>query len=218
MSCSHECTDGDHNHHDHDNGHDHDDSPERGAEFSLYKYIDEARLRGLNISNGCSKLSDIFKPWPDRMDRSKYVESDADEEMIIFIPFSGQVRLKSIAVRGGPDANGPSKMKVWINREDVDFDSVGGMEPLQEWDCMVDSDEVVEYQTRLAKFGSVRSLTIYFPENFSGAEQTRIDYLGLKGEFEELKKDPVVTIYELNANPADHPKTLADETIGHSIH
>jgi hypothetical protein len=111
-------------------------------------------------------------------------------------------------------------MRVWINREDVDFDCAESMDPLQKWDCMVSStagDEPVEYETRMAKFGQVRSITLFFPSNLLGSERTRIDYLGFKGEWEELKQDPVVTVYELNANPADHPKTISDEMLGRSI-
>jgi hypothetical protein len=55
----------------------------------------------------------------------------------------------------------------------------------------------------------VRNLTLFFPENGSGDEDsvTTIRYIGLKGEWEEVKRDPIITIYELAANPADHPKT-----------
>lgn len=63
----------------------------------------------------------------------------------------------------------------------------------------------------MAKFNNVRSLTIFFPSNFDDSDETRVDYIGLKGEWQEMKEDPIITVYELNANPADHPKTKAEE-------
>lgn len=112
----------------------------------------------------------------------------------------------------------------WINREDIDFGSVESMEPLQTWDCIVDppGGEIAEYPTkyifafcyhasynwkscRLTHFRAVRSLTLFITGSFSEEEITRLYYIGLKGEFTELSEDPIITLYELNANPADHP-------------
>ena len=56
---------------------------------------------------------------------------------------------------------------------------------------------------RVNKFSNVRSLTLYFPSNY-GADKTRIEYIGLSGDATPLVKDPVITIYESAANPADH--------------
>jgi hypothetical protein len=45
--------------------------------------------------------------------------------------------------------------------------------------------QLPEYNTRISKFTNVRSLTLFFPDNFTNDEDepTRIDFLGLKGEF-----------------------------------
>ncbi|KAG5457508.1 MAG: hypothetical protein BJ554DRAFT_2451 [Olpidium bornovanus] len=114
----------------------------------------------------------------------------------------------------------------FINREDVDFDTVESMECTQEGELARDAPEPVEYNTRSAKkarsfsngpgivfrpprrsgrkavivallltgrriwrritkFGSVRNLTLYIPENY-GEDVTRVYYIGLKGEWTEV--------------------------------
>ena len=45
--------------------------------------------------------------------REQYLDSDADEQLIIYIPFTGDVKLKSICVMGGEDDMHPTKMLAW---------------------------------------------------------------------------------------------------------
>ncbi|KAJ3219060.1 hypothetical protein HK099_004827 [Clydaea vesicula] len=192
MSCSnetHRSSDHSHSHHDHD----HDD-PNRGEQYTLYKHIDVESIRALNekFPNSAKK---IFKTWDERFDQSHILESDVDES---------SVKLKGISILGGPSESSPMKMKAFINREDIDFDTCESIKADQEWD-LVENDNLslLEYETRVSKFTSLRNLTLYFSEN-NGAETTKISYIGLKGEFKVLNKDPIITVYELAANPADH--------------
>jgi hypothetical protein len=140
-----------------------------------------------------------LKPWDLRFD-PEYIESDADEQLIIFVPFTGSVKLTSIAVLGPPDAHAPSHFKVFINR-DIDFDST---DHVQEWQMVQHTHGwLPEYHTRVAKFGNVRSISLFFTANH-GAPTTRISYIGFKGDFSPLNKDPIITNYEIAANPSDH--------------
>ncbi|KAJ3118368.1 hypothetical protein HDU96_002210 [Phlyctochytrium bullatum] len=136
------------------------------------------------------------------------------------IRFTGSVKLKSIAVRGGPGDSNPSKMLAFINRDDVDFDSVDGIKPEQEWELVMEPGrEIPEYPTKIAKFSNVRNLSLFFPSNF-GADTSRILYIGLKGEWTEVKRDPIITLYELAPNPADHQKlkSAAENMAPESFH
>ena len=61
---------------------------EAGISYSLYHKIDMNNLTCLNETIEDS-VKGIFKPWEDRLNKDKYVESDADEELLINIPFTG---------------------------------------------------------------------------------------------------------------------------------
>lgn len=117
--------------------------------------------------------------------------------------FTGVVKLKSIRVAGGPDGASPSRMKVWINRNDVDFSNADDLPPTQEWELVEDFQAEIPWETRLFKFQNVTSLTIYFPENF-GADSSLVYYIGLTGEYQAQNRQPVIATYEARAQPADH--------------
>ena len=127
------------------------------------------------------------------------------------------MKLKSIAVLGLFE-DAPSSMKAFVNREDVDFDSVDSMTADQEWELAVDvpRNTLPEYPTRISKFSSLRNLTLFFPSNFARSDVTKITYIGLKGEWMALNKDPIITMYEAAANPADH-RTKSEDLVGRSI-
>ncbi len=121
------------------------------------------------------------------------------------ISFAGQVKLKSIAILGDFE-QAPSQMKAFTNREDVDFDSVESILPDQEWELVRDvpRQTLPEYPTKLTKFSQLRNLTLFFPNNFANSDITKITYIGLKGEWMPLNKNPIISMYEAAPNPADH--------------
>jgi len=179
------------------------DLESRGQEFSLFQYIAIDRVSCLNeSSNGAGR--NVFKPFDQRLDRSKFLESnEADPELLLHIPFTGVVKLKSIVVIGGESGSHPNKMKAYINREDIDFTVTSELKPVQEWDLHEDFKGEIEYTTRAAKFINVSHLTLHFPSNFGG-DSARLYYIGLKGDFTEAKRQAVVTVYESRPQLSDH--------------
>ncbi|XP_013405040.1 PITH domain-containing protein 1 [Lingula anatina] len=175
---------------------------DRGAEFSLYMKIDLDKVQCLNEQiDGSGKT--VFKPWDQRLDKERVVESDADEELLFNIPFTGNVKLKGVIVIGGEDDTHPSSMKLYKNRPQMSFDDTG-VEADQEFQVTPDSTGVVEYPTKVVRFSSVTHLTIYFPTNF-GADTTKVYYIGLHGDFTEAQRQEIlITNYEIRPNPADH--------------
>ena len=121
------------------------------------------------------------------------LESDADEQLILHIPFTSDVKLKSICVLAAEGSEHPAKMLAFKNREDVDFDNADGLAPDQEWALNEDSEGVHPYETLIAKFNGLRNLNLYFPENFGG-DTTKIYYIGLRGESKVVNRRTIITI------------------------
>ncbi|XP_038884105.1 PITH domain-containing protein 1 isoform X1 [Benincasa hispida] len=186
------------------------------SDWSLYKNIDLPRVSALNEATPGSVKS-VFKAWEHRLNSSgDHLESnDGDPELLVFIPFTSDVKIKSISIIGGPDGTSPSKMRAFINREGIDFSDAQSMQAVQEWDLAENLQGVLEYQTRYSKFQGVANITLHFPDNYGG-DSTQIHYIGLKGEATQLKRDVVATIvYEITPNPSDH-KTRAEGGAGFS--
>ncbi|GFH29007.1 PITH domain-containing protein, partial [Haematococcus lacustris] len=63
--------------------------------------------------------------------------------------FDGAVKLRAICVIGGGAGSSPSQLKVYTNRDDLDFEAVGALPAVQEWDLQAENPGgVLEYPTQ----------------------------------------------------------------------
>ncbi|KAF9822973.1 hypothetical protein SFRURICE_018147 [Spodoptera frugiperda] len=187
-----------HGHHDHD----HSNADEIGFQYNLYEKIDKENLQCLNETiEGSGKT--VFKPWDKRLDTTHFVESDADEELLFNIPFTGNVKLKGIKISAEDSDSHPAKLRLYKNKPNMTFDDVA-LEPDQIFELQKDSQGVLEYSPKIVTFSSVSHLTMHFPCNF-GAENTKIHYIGLKGEWTPGHRHGVtICTYEARPNIDDH--------------
>ncbi|KAI0852057.1 DUF1000-domain-containing protein [Daldinia vernicosa] len=199
--CREEHDHGDHHHHDHD--HDHTDEMVPAMNHSLYQHIIFDQITTLNETLKDSGRKIVEKTWAQSELLEPELESDADEQVIINVPFTGQVKLHTILLRSPPDASAPRTLKVFTNREDVDFDVASEMSPTQTFELSQFSG-VQELPVRRALFGNVRRLALFFEDNFGDEESTRISYLGFKGDWIPVGRAPVNILYEAAPNPNDH--------------
>ena len=58
-------------------------------------------------------------------------ESDYGPELVIYIPFKGEVRIKSICVAGAPDGMAPKKVKLYRNEDTIDINILEEKKPVQ---------------------------------------------------------------------------------------
>ncbi|KAK1932592.1 PITH domain-containing protein [Phytophthora citrophthora] len=100
--------------HDHDHNHDHEDEVEDANGDSLYPFIDTSKLRVLNALDP-QDAANPFKPFHERQDHSSFLSSnDDDPEMILFIPFTEAVSIKSICISGSAgDGTHPKAVKLY---------------------------------------------------------------------------------------------------------
>ncbi|KAF3070934.1 PITH domain-containing protein 1 [Daldinia childiae] len=190
---------GDH-HHNHE--HDHTDDIVPTIHHSLYQHIIFDQITTLNEAQGDSGRKIIEKTWAESDQLVPELQSDADEQLIINVPFTGQVKLHTILIRAPLDQTAPRLLKVFSNREDVDFDVASEMTPTQTFE-LSQFDGVQEVAVRRALFGNVRRLALFVEDNF-GEETTRISYLAFKGDWLPIGRAPVNILYEAAARPSDH--------------
>ncbi|KAF7357488.1 PITH domain-containing protein [Mycena sanguinolenta] len=182
--CGHESTEHDHDH----------DSTDLGPKDNLFSQIDRDNVVALNASGPGSA---IIKPWHERLDEGKSIESDADDQMIIRIPFTSSVKLRSLLLKTGPTDQTPLKV-VLISR-------ISQTRHPPKSFTVAQGREVGEYALRTAKFSNVSSISLFFPQS-QGADTIQIYYIGFLGLWTERKLSAPVTVYETQANLADHEK------------
>ncbi|KAF2107998.1 PITH domain-containing protein [Lophiotrema nucula] len=219
-------------HHDHHHGHDdehaeahnhihdHSDDITPALQNLLYEQIDFSKLHTLNEEDSNSGRQICQKTWAQRMEIEPELKSSADEQILMVVPFTGQVRLHSILVRTSPTESAPKTLKIFLNPgETMDFDTAAEKDPTQTL-SLSQTSEIQEVPVKRAYFNTTRSLALFFEDNWSAGEEdvTRISYLAFKGDFMKLNKEPVSVLYEAAANPSDHKSIVGiGEGVGRSI-
>ena len=220
--------------------HDHDcEAEDCGPAWSLHTHIATARLRALNAA-APADASKLFRPWGERATpASPPLVSDDDDppELLIHVPFEGLVKITAFSVvscSSSGDAGGenetstantapPTRVRLFVNRDDLDFDSLASAEPTQEFEVAsgggggAAEGSKVEYPCKPSKFSGVYSVDVHSPGNSGGGSggsgggsssngscNTRIDFLGFKGTHTQGKREAVVAVYESRAMPSDH--------------
>lgn len=85
MSCEHEHHSHGHGGHD---GHDHSHDLEPALQSNLYKQIQFDQIRTYNEAEARSGAAIVQKTWTDRLNDTPVLESDADEQLLMHIPYA----------------------------------------------------------------------------------------------------------------------------------
>jgi hypothetical protein len=112
-----------HDEHDHSShAHDHTDDITPALQNILYAQLDFPKLITLNEDESNSGRAICQKTWAQRLDLEPELRSSADEQLLMTVPFTGQVRLHSIILRTSPGQDCPKTLKVFVNEEGLDFE------------------------------------------------------------------------------------------------
>ncbi|KAF3315301.1 hypothetical protein TWF173_003846 [Orbilia oligospora] len=135
--------------------------------------------------------------------KADWVESDTDEQLTLFIPFSSTVKIYQIQITSRPPPvededeedtelpRRPSKIRLFVNRPNiVGFDDAESMVATQEIELKEEDwkDGTVAINTRFVKFQSVFSLNLFVEDAEGDAEKVRIDRIRIVGEVGERRE------------------------------
>ncbi|KAF4512952.1 hypothetical protein G6O67_000277 [Ophiocordyceps sinensis] len=191
--------------HSHDHGHDHADDTTPALQSSLYEQIKFDDITTLNESRRDAGKAVVKKTWAERLDAEPELVSDADEQLLMTVPFTSQVKLHSVLVRTSSAASAPRTLHLYVNRADLDFSAAEELEPVQVLE-LSQTSEVQEVPVRRALFGRVQRLGLFFVDNFGGGHEghSRVCYVGFRGEWTRLGRAPESILYEAVPQPGDH--------------
>ena len=94
------------------------------------------------------------------------------------------VHIRKLWILGGGDADKeqhPSELKLYVNKEGLDFTGINDHTPTQVFQIPMDSDGL-ELTTLVHSFTQVTSLHFFFSQNH-GADTTAIQYIGMQGKY-----------------------------------
>jgi len=211
---------------DHNHAHDHDHTDDQG--HSLYDSIDKTHVWCLNEETPYSSQK-VLKEYEDRFSLTPSLRSqeeyddDEEAELLLHIPFKEAVTIKFITIRGLSSSENrtgaPKKVRFFVDREDMDFESAQEMIPIMKLDLMPPEHDLgtstIDYPvTPAGKFQNISSLTLYFKDNFGNDElcQTEITFIGFKGKSTSYRRKAVECVYESRGMIKDHK--VSDDAMG----
>nr|XP_027227720.1 uncharacterized protein LOC113819725 [Penaeus vannamei] len=110
-----------------------------------------------------------------------YLESDTDEQLILYLSFNQAVKLHSMRIKAPADC-GPKTIKVFINQpHTIDFDTAESANPIQEITLSPKDLEGELITLKYVKLQNVMNFTIFIKDNQTEAETTQISYLQIIG-------------------------------------
>lgn len=147
---------------------------------------------------GKGKSNDAGKDW---------VESDTDEQLMLYIPFQSTLKVHSFHITSVPSENAdddeapmrPKTIKLYINRSNnMGFDEADSVMATQEFTIEAkDWDKETATATlplRFVKFQNVTSIVMFVVDGDGDSEKTKIDRLRIIGEVGEKRDGKIEKI------------------------
>ena len=131
--------------------------------------------------------------------KKDWIESDTDEQLMLFIPFQSTLKLHSLHITSIPSSSEddeapmrPKTLHLYTNRSTViGFDEAEDMPATQQlelkdsdWDAKTGTAKV---ELRFVKFQNISSIVIFVADGDGDGEKTRIDRIRLFGESGEKR-------------------------------
>ena len=147
--------------------------------------------------NECSALNvDGSEPISGILSSTSTIYSNVDDpQLLITLRFNQNVNITQIKIESGNNKEiCPNELKIFVGREDLDFDDVIDMNPTEKFDLSKNLGKLM--RVNIPRFRNVNLMTLFFYNN--DAEKIQINSIKLYGEggktnidFGEMKKNPV---------------------------
>ncbi|KIK09444.1 hypothetical protein K443DRAFT_671346 [Laccaria amethystina LaAM-08-1] len=155
-----------------------------GTIKSLLEYLDLSQLNCLNESS-THTFKSIVSNKAKNTSSVDYLLSDADEQLLLTIPFNQSVRVHSIAIQSSSFDNAPKRIKLLVNRPSLGFEDVEDADEPEVAQVLDIPKQDVQLGTpinvRYVRFQAVNSLHIFVSANHGGEDETRIDSIDVFG-------------------------------------
>ncbi|KAG6845030.1 hypothetical protein H0H87_001367 [Tephrocybe sp. NHM501043] len=159
---------------------------------SLLEFLDLSQLACLN-ENSAHTLKSIVVTKSRNTSSDTYLESDADEQLLLNIPFNQSVRVRSIVLYTSNVNQAPHTIKLAVNRPNLGFGDIEDAQEPEAAQVLTTREEDVKdgkpINLRFVRFQTVNSLHIFVSDNHGDAETTRIDQIDIFGVPVETTKD-----------------------------
>lgn len=141
-------------------------------------------------SKGKGKAGETTPDW---------VESDTDEQLMLYMPFQSTLKIHSLHITSLPPSSGddvpmrPKTLRLYTNRSHVlGFEEAEDITPVQtvtieprDWDAQTGTAKV---ELRFVKFQNVSSLVIFFVDGDGDGDKIRVDRIRILGETGEKRE------------------------------
>lgn len=169
--------------------------------------VDQKGLDFLNLDGEAGNAKTVFQPGkPSALDgkakavegSKDWIQSDTDEQLMLFIPFQSTMKLHSIHITSIPQPEDeepsmrPKTLQLYSNKSTVlGFDEAESTPAVQtielkqsDWD---ERTHTAKVELRFVKFQNISSVVVFVVDGDGDAEKTRIDRVRLIGESGEKK-------------------------------
>lgn len=168
--------------------------------------VDQLNLDFLNVSSEAGGARAVFTTGaPSALNKGKskdagtkdWIESDTDEQLMLYIPFQSTLKVHTLHITSIPppddeEVTRPSSIRLYSNKANVlSFDEAESVPATQtielkpeDWDPKTHTAKV---ELRFVKFQNITSLVVFVAEVEGDGERTRIDRIRVVGESGEKR-------------------------------
>eukprot|EP01025_Chloroclados_australasicus_P016066 TRINITY_DN1787_c0_g1_i4.p2 TRINITY_DN1787_c0_g1~~TRINITY_DN1787_c0_g1_i4.p2 ORF type:complete len:188 (-),score=18.57 TRINITY_DN1787_c0_g1_i4:307-870(-) len=154
-------------------------SREMAGQIDLVNQINFSQVECLNQKQDAT-IKNALQQGP-RSDSMLVLESDADEQLLIHIPFQSGVAIGGILIQG-PQDSGPKNIKIFKNEPTLGFqeaESRKGVFEMQLTPEQISNRTYIPLQR--VQFSRVTVLTIFIENNQDDTDSTKVSWIALSG-------------------------------------